>query len=123
MNAAIAALSALAQPSRLSAFRLLVRAGADGLPAGAIARELGVPHNTLSTHLGVLTRGALVRAERQGRRIVYRADFDGARALLAYLMEDCCMAAPGRSARALEGVLPRSCDSITTENHDETPAR
>lgn len=93
-SAAIRALDGLAQETRLDAFRLLVRAGEEGLPAGEIARALGVPHNTLSSHLAVLTGAGLVASRREGRSIIYRADFAGTRSLLAFLMEDCCQGHP-----------------------------
>ncbi|MEQ8653957.1 MAG: metalloregulator ArsR/SmtB family transcription factor [Kiloniellales bacterium] len=91
---AIRGLSALAQDSRLDVFRLLVRAGERGLPAGEIARELGVPHNTLSTHLSLLTGAGLLEAERQGRQIVYRVEVAGTRRLMGFLLEDCCQGRP-----------------------------
>jgi DNA-binding transcriptional ArsR family regulator len=87
---AIRRLSALAQDGRLEVFRLLVRAGAQGLAAGEIARTLGSPANTLSAQLGILANAQLVRSRRDGRSIIYCADFDRMAELLAYLMEDCC---------------------------------
>ena len=90
ISAATDAFAALSQETRLAAFRLLVRAGPAGLPAGEIARTLGTAPSTLSTHLGLLQRAGLVSSERRSRRIVYRADYDGAGALMRYLMEDCC---------------------------------
>lgn len=87
---AVAALAALAQDTRLSVFRMLVKAGPDGCAAGTIAASLGVRQNTLSTHLGILLTGGLVRKRRDGRTIYYSADFAGMRALLTYLLEDCC---------------------------------
>lgn len=87
---ALDALGALAQPSRLEAFRLLVKCEPDGLPAGDIARALGVPANTLSTHLGILTRAGLLSAVRQGRVIRYRADIGRLRGLMLFLAKDCC---------------------------------
>lgn len=87
---ALAALAALGQPSRLAAFRLLVRRGSDGLPAGDLADAIGCPHNTLSTHLSVLARAGLVRGSREGRSIIYRADLDGMRRLIGFLVDDCC---------------------------------
>lgn len=86
----ILALSALAQPTRLETFRLLVRHEPDGLPAGEIARQLDVPPNTMSAHLGVLSRAGLVKSERQSRSIIYRADLDTLRALTLFLVKDCC---------------------------------
>ncbi|KPL68278.1 ArsR family transcriptional regulator [Erythrobacter sp. SG61-1L] len=87
---ALDALSALAQQTRLEAFRLLVRHEPEGLPAGEIAQKLDVPANTLSSHLAILARARLVTAERQSRTIRYRADLAGLRALMVYLAKDCC---------------------------------
>ncbi len=87
-------LAALAQETRLSAFRLLVRAGHEGLPAGEIARRLGIPANTLSAHLSVLTHAGLVRSRREGRSIIYAADFEAMTRLLIFLTEDCCQGNP-----------------------------
>lgn len=91
---ALDVLSALGQDTRLDAFRLLVRHEPEGMPAGEISRELAVPQNTLSTHLAVLARAGLVRAERQGRSIIYRAELACLRALTVYLVKDCCDAHP-----------------------------
>jgi len=91
---AVEALSALAHASRLGVFRLLVRAGPEGLPAGEIAREVGILPNTLSTHLTILAHAGLIRAQREGRSILYSADYDGMRGLLGFLMEDCCAGRP-----------------------------
>lgn len=91
---AVDALSALAHASRLAVFRLLVRAGPEGLPAGEIAREVGALPNTLSTHLAILDRAGLIRARRAGRSLIYSADYDGMRALLGFLMADCCAGRP-----------------------------
>ncbi|TIS93004.1 metalloregulator ArsR/SmtB family transcription factor [Mesorhizobium sp.] len=91
---ALRALAALGQDTRLEVFRLLVRTGAGGLPAGEITSRLGIVQNTMSAHLKVLDHAGLVRAEREGRSIRYVADMTGFRDLLAYLMEDCCNGAP-----------------------------
>ncbi len=91
---ALAALSALGQDTRLEVFRLLVRVGEAGLPAGEIGANLGAIQNTMSAHLKVLDHAGLVRAERDGRTVRYVADMTGFRDLLAYLMEDCCNGAP-----------------------------
>lgn len=91
---AVVALSALAQSSRLRAFRLLVRAGAEGLPAGVIAEKLGVPPATLSFHLGLLTQAGLVEPRRQGRSIIYALRVEGMRELLGFLSSDCCQGRP-----------------------------
>lgn len=87
-------LSALSQESRLEVFRLLVKAGPDGLAAGEIARKLDTAANTLSAQLLILANAGLVRARRDGRSIIYSADFDGMSALLLYLTEDCCGGRP-----------------------------
>ncbi|MCB1488907.1 MAG: helix-turn-helix transcriptional regulator [Bauldia sp.] len=93
-KSAIEALAALAQPTRLNIFRRLVAAEQPGLPAGEIARHLGVPHNTLSTHLAVLQRASLVSSTREGRTIRYRAELERVRALVAFLTADCCGGRP-----------------------------
>ncbi|MEG6508143.1 metalloregulator ArsR/SmtB family transcription factor [Methyloligella sp. 2.7D] len=87
---AIDALGALAQATRLEVFRLLVAHEPEGLPAGEIARQLDVPHNTMSSHLGVLSRAGLIEAERHSRQIIYRAKLGALRALVSYLLKDCC---------------------------------
>ena len=89
-QSAIGALSALAHPGRLEVFRLLVRAGPEGMAAGDIARATGSLANTLSTNLNVLAGAGLVSSRRDGRSIIYAAGYDRMRDLLAFLMEDCC---------------------------------
>ena len=89
-SAAVEALGALAQEHRLALFRLLVQAGDDGMPAGAIAEALGVPNSTLSFHLAHLTRAGLIQQRRQGRSLIYTADYAAMNALVGYLMENCC---------------------------------
>lgn len=84
------ALAALSQSTRLETFRLLVRHEPAGLPAGEIARQLDTPQNTMSTHLAVLTRAGLAISERHSRSIIYRADLNGLRTLMLYLIKDCC---------------------------------
>ncbi|HOV04466.1 MAG TPA: metalloregulator ArsR/SmtB family transcription factor [Kaistiaceae bacterium] len=112
MDEAIAldALAALAQPTRLAVFRLLVRTRPTGLYAGEIADRLGVVQNTLSTHLAVLARAGLVEAHREGRAIRYVADADRMRDLIAYLLEDCCGGRP-EICGPLAGVLAASAGS------------
>lgn len=87
---AIEVFASLAQETRLDAFRLLVRHAPEGLPAGEVARALQVPHNTLSTHLGILARAGLIESNRQSRSIVYRAKLQTVQDLAAYLLKDCC---------------------------------
>ena len=91
---ALAALAALGQPTRLEIFRLLIRREPKGLAAGAIADAVGAPHNTLSTHLAILARAGLLRGARDGRSIVYRADIEGMRGLISFLVTDCCHGHP-----------------------------
>ena len=90
MKEALIALSALAQETRLEVFRLLMRAGPSGLPAGAVAERIGVQPATLSFHLRELERAGLLTARRESRQIFYAPSFRGMRALLAFLTEDCC---------------------------------
>lgn len=87
---AVEALEALAHETRLSVFRLLVKAGPDGLSAGEIADQLDALQNTMSSHLHKLSRAGIVTNERDGRHIIYRADFDAVGQLILYLLEDCC---------------------------------
>lgn len=91
--AAVTALGALAQEHRLALFRLLVQAGGEGMPAGAIADALGVPNSSLSFHLAQLAKAGLVRQERRHRSIIYRADYAAMNDLVGYLMENCCAGA------------------------------
>lgn len=93
-NRALAALAALGQDTRLEVFRLLVKTGEPGLPAGEIATRLTIVQNTMSAHLKVLTQAGVIRPRRDGRTIRYVADMTGFRDLLAYLMEDCCNGSP-----------------------------
>lgn len=94
LKSAVASLGALAHEGRLAAFRLLVQAGAEGLAAGEIARRLDVLPNTLSSSLAILSHAGLVRSRREGRSIVYSADYTAMRELLGFLIEDCCGGAP-----------------------------
>ncbi len=112
-NAAIKRLSALAQDGRLAVFRLLVKAGRDGLAAGEVARALGTTPNTLSAQLSVLANAGLVTSRREGRSIIYAADYDGMSELLVYLTEDCCQGRPEICAPLAEAAATRAascCD-------------
>lgn len=91
---AISALGALAQEHRLAAFRLLVRAGKDGIAAGELARQLSIPHNTMSSHLTTLSQAGLITSQREGRSIIYRIVPDAMRDLLGFLADDCCQGQP-----------------------------
>lgn len=89
-HAAVRALGALAQGHRLAVYRLLVQAGPDGMPAGALADALGVPASSLSFHLAQLANAGLVYQRRRSRSIIYAADFAAMNALMLYLTENCC---------------------------------
>lgn len=94
MTTAIASFAALSQDTRLKAFRLLVNQEPSGLPAGEIARQLDVPHNTMSTHLSVLARAGWVVSKRHSRQIVYRASLSHMEAVVQFLLQDCCAGHP-----------------------------
>lgn len=87
---AVTALAALAQDSRLDVFRLLVQAGPQGMPAGAVAEALGLAPNTLTFHFDRLRIAGLVTVRREGRSMIYAAQFDTMNALLGFLTENCC---------------------------------
>jgi ArsR family transcriptional regulator len=103
---AILALAALAQPTRLEVFRLLVRSEPKGLAAGEIAKALAVPQNTMSSHLAILSRAGLVTAERFSRSIVYRSDLAQFRAVMLFMLRDCCDGHPEICAPLIEDLTP-----------------
>lgn len=105
----VKSLGALAQESRLAAFRLLVRSGDEGMAAGEIARTLSIPHNTMSSHLAILVNAGLINSRRESRSIIYSINFSGTRELLSFLMEDCCQGQPELCAPVLDSVLPGCC--------------
>jgi DNA-binding transcriptional ArsR family regulator len=107
---AIDAFSALAQPTRLEAFRLLVKQEPDGLPAGEIARRLNVPHNTMSTHLAILARAGLISVERHSRSMIYRVELDAVRRLVLFLLKDCCNGQPELCAPLIADIS-KSCST------------
>lgn len=90
ISTAVDSLDGLANETRLRVFRLLVRAGPDGLSAGAIAAQLGALQNTMSSHLHKLSRAGLVTSRRDGRHIIYTTNFSALSGLILYLVEDCC---------------------------------
>src|SRR5690606_37759936 len=94
MKNALDTFAALSQETRLEVFRLLVRHEPQGLAAGEIARQLAVPHNTMSAHLGVLTRAHLAVSQRQGRSIIYRANLDHMKKTISFKVRDCCAGHP-----------------------------
>jgi len=101
---AVKALAALAQETRLDVFRLLVRAGPQGMPAGEVGAALGLPPATLSFHLKELRSAGLIHLERVGRSRIYRPDFAVAQSLIAYLTEDCC-----QGFTSVNGDAERTC--------------
>jgi DNA-binding transcriptional ArsR family regulator len=118
---AVKRLSALAQEARLEVFRVLIKAGPEGLAAGEIARRTGTPANTMSAQLLVLANAGLIRAQREGRSIIYSVDFAATGALLIFLTEDCC---GGRSeiCAPLVAAADRCCKPARGVRR-ETPAR
>lgn len=101
---AVDALGALAHETRLAVFRALVKAGPEGMIAGALAEHCAVPPSTMSHHLATLERAGLVQSERESRLIRYRADFAAMRGLLTFLMADCCQGAPEMCGDLLSGL-------------------
>jgi DNA-binding transcriptional ArsR family regulator len=123
ISVTVKTLAALAQESRLNAFRLLVREGPSGLAAGEIARRLEIPHNTLSSHLSILHNAGLVTSRRESRSIIYRVDFDGTRELLSFLMEDCCQGQAELCDPVLDTLMSNCCAANPTGETHETNAR
>ena len=112
---AITALAALAQDNRLDVFRLLVRAGTAGMPAGAVASALGLAPNTLTFHFDRLRQAGLVTCTRDGRSLIYAARFETINALLEYLSENCC-------AGDASACAPASCQPTTSKRKAKVPA-
>ena len=100
---AISVLAALAQETRLDIFRLLVRAGEEGMAAGAIGDALIIPAATLSFHLKELKNAGTVRCLREGRSLIYSADFDTMTALLGFLIENCCQGVDSKTSAEKNG--------------------
>ena len=109
--AAVAALGALAQDTRLRAFRLLVERGPEGLPAGQLAAALGVPPSSLTFHLQQLLHAGLVTQRRSSRNLIYAPDVAAMNGLVAYLTENCCGrgAAGGMCDPAAAGAASVAC--------------
>ena len=87
---AIPLFDALSQETRLRAFRLLVKAGQRGLPAGELSEKLGTPHNTLSFHLNHLSNAGVIHSRREGRSIIYSANYELMQGLISFMAKDCC---------------------------------
>ena len=102
VEAMVGRLAALASEHRLAVFKALVRSGHKGMSAGDIARRLGMPPSSLSFHLSHLRNEGLVQDERQGRSIIYRANFPAMESLVRYLFEECCAEGCDLPARSAE---------------------
>lgn len=109
-SSVVAALAALAQESRLAVFRLLVRHGPEGLPAGEIGQSLGIRANALSFHLTRLKYAGLVTARRNGRQIIYAIDYAATQSLMGFLTESCCREIPDGCSPACPPSQPRPVD-------------
>ena len=90
LQRATAAFGALSQETRLRVFRLLVKYGEAGAPAGTLSEALRIPHNTLSFHLSHMSNAGLVLSRREGRSIIYTANFELITGLIRFMVEDCC---------------------------------
>jgi DNA-binding transcriptional ArsR family regulator len=123
LSFAVAGLSALAHEGRLQVFRLLVQAGVMGMPAGEVARRLDVLPNSMSTNLNILSHAGLIRSRRQGRSVIYTADYDRMRDLLGFLVEDCCDGSPEICSPLAEVIRAAccdgTCDAETTQRPDK----
>jgi DNA-binding transcriptional ArsR family regulator len=113
-KAALAALAALAQETRLEVFRLLVMIGPEGLPAGIIAERLGVLPSSLTFHLNLLHRAGLISQRRRSRQLIYAAEYPTMNALLAYLTENCCAGA------AIGTAICNPDETCSTDTRQET---
>ena len=109
INAAVTSLTALAQETRLSIFRLLVEAGPGGVSAGRIGETLEVPPATLSFHLKELARAGLVSSRQERQFIYYAVDFERMAELMTFLTQNCCQGMPEKCLTAVETALGRCC--------------
>ena len=103
---ALAAFQALSQETRLDVFRLLMRAGPDGMAAGDIADTCQVRQNTMSSHLSILSGAGLITSSRDGRIVRYSANLSGIQGLLGYLMQDCCGGKPEQCQPLIKDITP-----------------
>lgn len=107
ISKAILAFGALAQDTRLQAFRLLVEHGMEGAPAGVLSEELGIPHNTLSFHLFHLSNAGLVTSRKLGRSVIYTANFNKVESLIGFLTENCCIRDEGNTSGCATACTPK----------------
>lgn len=114
VNQALTSFAALSQPLRLDAFRLLIKAGPNGMAAGDIAMALKAKPNTTSQNLSHLVQAGLITSTRAGRSIIYRSDMDGLNALLRFMLEDCCGGASETCAPVIDMIAP--CCGVTSTN-------
>ena len=114
---AIVVLAALAQATRLEAFRLLVKHEPHGLAAGELARLLAVPQNTLSSHLSIMSRANLVLAERHSRSIIYRANLPAFHPVVLFLLQDCCLGRPEECALLIQSLATPLSPSRKKRRH------
>jgi DNA-binding transcriptional ArsR family regulator len=108
-NQALDAFSALSNETRMDVLRFLIKKLPEAVPAGDIAREVEVPASTMSTQLAILNRAGLVASTRTGRVVSYKADIDGVRELLTFLVKDCCRGKPDVCNNLIEAILPACC--------------
>jgi DNA-binding transcriptional ArsR family regulator len=113
---ALDAFAALSQETRMRMVRLLVQAGPEGLPAGAVGEAVGASSSNASFHLSHLERAGLIRSRREARSIIYKVDLAGLADLIRFLMEDCCRGHPQICAPALESLVTAcSCEPETAD--------
>lgn len=120
-KAAVVALAALAQETRLSIFRLLVQAGPEGVAAGRVGDDLGVAPATLSFHLKELHRASLVTSRQEGRFIYYAVDFEHMAALMSFLTQNCCQGMPQECLTVVETALGRCCAPARSKRKSSRP--
>jgi len=103
---AVKSFGALAQETRIQTLRLLIQEGKQGMASGNIAEVIGVPQNTMSSHLSILVNAGLLESRREGRSVIYRVDFESMKDLIGFLLEDCCQGNPRECGSLLDTILP-----------------
>ena len=121
-HSVVAALAALAQDNRLDVFRLLVKAGPEGLAAGQVAKMLGIPPNTLTFHFDRLRQAGLIAVRRESRSMIYTAQFDTMNGLVGFLTENCCKGVADECAPSCAAPASTASTSKTGARKHE-PAR